>query len=138
MVKSRRKVWLQSLCNGKVPLGPVTVKHGRLFNSRVRYPFHSRSRIMSPRGLFHVDAKDNRDDNGVAAFGENILQVSGNAMTFLHRVVRNAGTAGELFVFFSRNKRWWLLPMLIVLSLFSALIVLAESSVIAPFIYSLF
>ena len=35
-------------------------------------------------------------------------------------------------------KRFWLLPIVIVLLLFSALIVFTESSAIAPFIYALF
>lgn len=48
------------------------------------------------------------------------------------------GIAGELFSFFWRNKRWWLVPMLIILFLVGTLIVLAQSSAIAPFIYTLF
>ena len=48
------------------------------------------------------------------------------------------GIVGELFVFFWSNKRWWLVPMLAVLFLIGALIVLAQSSAIAPFIYTLF
>jgi hypothetical protein len=48
------------------------------------------------------------------------------------------GIVGELFSFFWSNKRWWLVPMLITLFLFGALIILAQSSAIAPFIYTLF
>jgi hypothetical protein len=44
----------------------------------------------------------------------------------------------ELFAFFWSNKRWWLVPMLMTLFLLGALIVLAQSSAIAPFIYTLF
>jgi len=36
------------------------------------------------------------------------------------------------------NKRWWLLPMVGALLLFGVLIVVAQSSAIAPFIYTLF
>ena len=36
------------------------------------------------------------------------------------------------------RKRYWLLPIVLVLFLFSALIVFTESSAIAPFIYALF
>ena len=36
------------------------------------------------------------------------------------------------------RKRFWLLPIILVLLLLSALIVFTESSVIAPFIYALF
>jgi len=48
------------------------------------------------------------------------------------------GIVGELFSFFWSNKRWWLVPMLVTLFLLGALIVLAQSSAIAPFIYTLF
>lgn len=48
------------------------------------------------------------------------------------------GIVGELFSFFWNSKRWWLVPMLIALFLIGALIVLAQSSAVAPFIYTLF
>lgn len=48
------------------------------------------------------------------------------------------GTVGELFSFLWSNKRWWLMPMLVTLFLLGALIVLAQSSAIAPLIYTLF
>jgi len=48
------------------------------------------------------------------------------------------GLVGELLSFFWTNKRWWLVPMLVTLFLFGVLIVLAQSSAIAPFIYTLF
>jgi hypothetical protein len=59
-------------------------------------------------------------------------------MKFIRNAVRNIGTAGELFSFFLGGKRWWLVPMIISLFLLGALIVLAQSSAIAPFIYTLF
>jgi hypothetical protein len=48
------------------------------------------------------------------------------------------GIVGELLSFFWNNKRWWLVPMLVTLFLVGVLIVLAQSSAIAPFIYTLF
>lgn len=48
------------------------------------------------------------------------------------------GIVGELFSFFWSNTRWWLVPMLVALFLLGALIVLAQSSAVAPFIYTLF
>jgi uncharacterized membrane protein len=48
------------------------------------------------------------------------------------------GIIGELFSFFWSNKRWWLVPMLVTLFLLGVVIVLAQSSAIAPFIYTLF
>jgi hypothetical protein len=48
------------------------------------------------------------------------------------------GIIGELFSFFWTNKRWWLVPMLVTLFLLGVVIVLAQSSAIGPFIYTLF
>jgi hypothetical protein len=59
-------------------------------------------------------------------------------MRFFHRAALNIGVLGELLAFCGRNKRWWLLPMLITLFLFGVLIILAQSSAIAPFVYTLF
>jgi hypothetical protein len=44
----------------------------------------------------------------------------------------------EFWEFLRYRKLYWLLPIVIVLFLFGALIVFTESSVIAPFIYALF
>ncbi len=44
----------------------------------------------------------------------------------------------ELWDFLRVRKKFWLLPILIVLSLFGVLIVLSQGSAVAPFIYTLF
>ena len=44
----------------------------------------------------------------------------------------------ELWDFLKERRKFWLLPILIVLALFGALIVLSQGSAIAPFIYTLF
>ena len=44
----------------------------------------------------------------------------------------------EMWQFLKLRKKFWLLPVLIVLSLFGALIVLSQGSAVAPFIYTLF
>ncbi len=44
----------------------------------------------------------------------------------------------EFWEFLKFRKRYWLLPIVVVLLLLSALIVFTESSAIAPFIYALF
>jgi competence protein ComGC len=44
----------------------------------------------------------------------------------------------EFWEFLKHRKKYWLLPIIIVLLLMSALIVFTESSAIAPFIYALF
>jgi hypothetical protein len=59
-------------------------------------------------------------------------------MSFVKNMRSKLGVAAELFQFFGQNKRWWLLPMITLLVALGALIVLAQSSALAPFIYSLF
>jgi len=59
-------------------------------------------------------------------------------MKFIRTTTRNLQTAGELLGFFGRNKRWWLLPVILTLFLLGALIVVAQSSSMAPFIYTMF
>jgi hypothetical protein len=44
----------------------------------------------------------------------------------------------ELWAFMKERKKFWLLPIILVLVLFSALIVLTQGSAVAPFIYTLF
>jgi len=44
----------------------------------------------------------------------------------------------EFWDFLKIRKKWWLVPIIIFLVLFGALIVLTEGSAIAPFIYTLF
>ena len=44
----------------------------------------------------------------------------------------------ELWVFMRERKKFWLLPILVVLLLFGTLIVLTQGSAVAPFIYTLF
>ena len=44
----------------------------------------------------------------------------------------------EMWQFLRVRKKFWLLPVLLVLSLFGALIVLSQGSAVAPFIYTLF
>ena len=48
------------------------------------------------------------------------------------------GVIGELMRFMWRRKLWWMIPMVLVLLLFASLLVFAQGSVIAPFIYTLF
>ncbi len=45
---------------------------------------------------------------------------------------------GDLWGFLSQRKKFWLLPMILILLGFGAIIVFAAGSAIAPFIYSLF
>ena len=59
-------------------------------------------------------------------------------MRFLKTAKRRFGIAGELLSFLWGNKRWWMVPMILVLFVFGVLLILAQSSAIAPFIYTLF
>lgn len=44
----------------------------------------------------------------------------------------------EFFLFLKEEKKWWLAPLIAVLLLLSAVILFAEGSAIAPFIYTIF
>jgi hypothetical protein len=59
-------------------------------------------------------------------------------MRFLDGLINRMGIAGDLLSFFLQNKWWWLTPIILVLLLVGALIIFAQSSAIAPFIYTLF
>jgi len=48
------------------------------------------------------------------------------------------GILGELWAFMRVRKKWWLLPIIIVLLLVGALLVFAQGSALAPFIYTIF
>jgi hypothetical protein len=45
---------------------------------------------------------------------------------------------GEFWEFIRKRKKYWLLPIVIVLILLGVLLVLTQESAIAPFIYTLF
>ncbi len=44
----------------------------------------------------------------------------------------------ELFSFMRVRKKYWLLPIIIMMTLMGGLIVLTQGSAVAPFIYTLF
>ncbi len=44
----------------------------------------------------------------------------------------------ELWAFMRVRKKFWLLPVFIMMFLFGGLLVLAEGSAVAPFIYTIF
>lgn len=60
----------------------------------------------------------------------------------MFRAIRSAGRRlgimGELLYFLWEQKLWWLIPMVSVLLLLGMLLIFAQSSAIAPFIYTLF
>ncbi len=44
----------------------------------------------------------------------------------------------EFWSFLKERKKYWLLPIIIILGLFGMLIVLSQGSAVAPFIYTIF
>ena len=44
----------------------------------------------------------------------------------------------EMWQFLRQRKKFWLLPLLVVMALLGVLIVMAQGSAVAPFIYTLF
>jgi hypothetical protein len=49
-----------------------------------------------------------------------------------------ASFLGEFWSFLRVRKKYWLLPVFVVMVLFGGLIVLTKGSAVAPFIYTLF
>jgi Family of unknown function (DUF5989) len=52
--------------------------------------------------------------------------------------VSRLGTAKELWSFLSGNKKFWLLPIVVVMVALGGLLLMASGSALAPFIYTLF
>ena len=59
-------------------------------------------------------------------------------MRFVESLASRMGIMGELLMFFWQHRWWWLTPMILILLLFAGLIIFAQSSAVAPFIYTLF
>ena len=51
-----------------------------------------------------------------------------------HRI----GIVGEFFGYLCRQKLWWMMPMFFIIFLFGLLLILGQSSALAPFIYTIF
>ncbi len=48
------------------------------------------------------------------------------------------GLVREFWEFMKVRKKWWLLPIIVVLVLVGSLLVFAQGSALAPFIYTIF
>jgi hypothetical protein len=46
--------------------------------------------------------------------------------------------AREMWLFLRERKKWWLLPILIVMFLVASLLLFAQGSALGPFIYTIF
>ena len=53
-------------------------------------------------------------------------------------VGEKAGIAGELLIFLWERKLWWLVPTVSILLIFGMIMIFAQGSALAPFIYTLF
>jgi hypothetical protein len=53
-------------------------------------------------------------------------------------VVEKLKIIKEFLGFLMENKKWWLVPIILVLLILSFLILFSEGSALAPFIYTLF
>jgi hypothetical protein len=52
--------------------------------------------------------------------------------------VKSVGVAREIWLFMRERKKWWLLPVIVVMVLIGSLLVFAQGSALAPFIYTIF
>ena len=52
--------------------------------------------------------------------------------------MRKWGLLTELWAFMRVRKKWWLLPIIVVMAVIGSLLVFAQGSALAPFIYTIF
>jgi len=48
------------------------------------------------------------------------------------------GLMGELWLYRRERKKWWLLPVIVVMVALGSLLIFAKGSALAPFIYTIF
>lgn len=65
-------------------------------------------------------------------------ETSEGPLAKIARAKERVGIMTEFFGFLWRQKLWWMMPMFAVIFLFGILLVLGQSSALAPFIYTLF
>jgi hypothetical protein len=49
-----------------------------------------------------------------------------------------AGLVSEFWQFLKVRKKWWLLPIIVIMAMVGTLLVFAQGSALAPFIYTIF
>jgi len=59
-------------------------------------------------------------------------------MSLIIKLRDRFGILGELIAFLWARKLWWMIPMILVLVLFAFLLIFAEGSGLAPFVYPFF
>lgn len=50
----------------------------------------------------------------------------------------SAGLLGELWAYARERKKWWLAPVVLLMLFVGAILIFAQGSVLAPFIYTIF
>ena len=48
------------------------------------------------------------------------------------------GLMGEFWLYMRERKKWWLLPVIVVMVTLGSLLIFAKGSALAPFIYTIF
>jgi hypothetical protein len=56
----------------------------------------------------------------------------------LEKGVRSSGLTSQLWSYLRERKKWWLAPVIAVMVLVGALLIFAQGSALAPFIYTIF
>ena len=56
----------------------------------------------------------------------------------MRRLTARFGIVGRLLEYLWRERFWWMIPAIVIILLFGALILFSQSSAVAPFIYTLF
>ena len=59
-------------------------------------------------------------------------------MKWIRSLKSRVSILNELFRFLWSQRLWWLIPLVMVLVIFGVLLLIAQSSPIAPFVYTLF
>jgi len=58
-------------------------------------------------------------------------------MGIVSSVKSKVQTAGELFGFFGK-RRWWILPIVVIVVVLGVVLIVGEATSLAPFIYTMF
>jgi hypothetical protein len=64
--------------------------------------------------------------------------ISGRPAGHEEEAMSKSRVLGEFWQFLKQEKKYWLVPIVVVFILFGLLIVFSQSSAVAPFIYTLF
>ena len=92
--------------------------------------------VGSPREAYSTFMRSEMD---TLVLGNYVVEKTGDLMPKSIRAAgRRVGIMRELLGFLWAQKLWWLMPMVLVLLVLGILLVFAQSSAIAPFIYTLF